>query len=201
MSEVSSMANLTPHPLVAGIATGLVERQVPLDAKGEELIGAGEAKAAGVPDTIKRGMLQAVRQDASKSIVGLAASADVPELVMFAGFVGATLKQQGEDWCVFYLDALLQNWLLVPTHGIVFRDPVEDDQAPCGIHDVLWVRADTPVVRASRSLSVEAQFLSGQHTRAGDVEAAPSGGTLAASTGVFCEARSPGCCRCTVYTR
>ena len=68
--------------------------------------------------------------------------------------------------------------------------------------DIIWVLADAAVGRGGRSLSVEGAFLCGNFTRAGDFEASPTGGTLAASTGVFCEARSPGCCKgCTANTR
>ena len=195
-------ANLTPHPLVAGIAAELDEKGLPLKKKGGELVAAKEAAATGTPPKDDRGELKTVGAEDAKSIVGLAALPDVPEMVTFAGYVGARITRDAKDWCVFYLDSRLLTWLLVPTDGIVFRDAVQDDLAPCGVQDVLWVKADTTVGRGSGSLSIEGQFLSGEFTRAGDFEAGPTGGTQAAATGVFCEARSPGCCRpCTVRTR
>jgi hypothetical protein len=196
------MVDLTPHPLVSGVAAGLVDLKLPLDELGATLIQNRRALVTLKPDSVVRGVLADVSQKEADSIAGFAASPDVPELVTFAGFVGATLKQQEKFWCVLYLDTRLQTWLLVQKDGIVFRDPVKKDDAPCGIQDVLWVKADTPVGRGSGSLSVEGQFLSGDFTRAADFDAAPSGGTLGAATGVFCEARSPGCCQgCTYRTR
>jgi hypothetical protein len=138
-----------------------------------------------------------------------AQSADVPKLVSFVGYLGATITHPASaapdgtnQWCVLYLDWELHSWLLVERAAIVRRLVLDDQNTtedPC---DVIWVRADAAVRRGSGSLSAEAQFLTGNFTRAGDFEAAPTGGTLSASTGVFCEGRSPGCCRgCTVYTR
>jgi hypothetical protein len=84
---------------------------------------------------------------------------------------------------------------LIDTKGIVYRAEVEDKQAPAKLRDVIWVKADTAVGQGSGSLSVEGQFLTGEFTRAGDCDSPATGGTLAASTGVFCEASSAGCCR------
>jgi hypothetical protein len=196
------MANLAPHPLVTEIADGLAGLGVPLSTAGNRMVRTGiAAPLAAQPPAAARGQLTPVTQPQTRMIVGLAGSPDVPELVTFAGYVGPVVTQQSKEWCVFYLDTRLLTWLLVPVDGIVYRDPVVDDKAPCGIQDVLWVKADTSVGHGSGSLTLEGQFLTGEFTRAGDFEAAPTGGTLGAATGVFCEARSPGCCKpCTVRT-
>ena len=150
------MANLTPHPLVTEIADGLAGLNVRLDSAGINLINAGAAPAAAQrPGGPPRGQLNPVTALKNRRIVGLAGLPDVPQLVTFAGYVGPTVTQQGKDWCVFYLDTRLLTWLLVPLDGIVYRDPVTDDTAACGIQDVLWVKADTSVGYGSGSLSLE----------------------------------------------
>lgn len=140
----------------------------------------------------------------------LAESSDVPELVTLIGYLGATIPRPGSadpellsnQWCLLYLDAELRNWLLVERTGIVRRLRLDNKNTTEDPRDVLWVKADAAIGRGSGQLSSEAQFLSGDFTQARDLEAAPSGGTLDASTGVFCEARSPNCCQvCTVRTR
>jgi hypothetical protein len=126
----------------------------------------------------------------------LARRDDLPELVTFAGYVGGKVQDAGNnDWRVLYLDTRLQNWLLVKDGDVLYNTTVDDDTSPSGKRDVIWVKADASVGHGSGSLSVEARFLTGDFTRAGDYEAAPAGGTLAAATGVFCEARTPLCCR------
>jgi hypothetical protein len=135
----------------------------------------------------------------------LAETADVPKVVSFVGYLGATITNPAaadSQWCVLYLDRDLHSWLLIETAAIVRRLIINDRNTTEDQYDVIWVTADGVVSRGRGSLSTEAQFLSGDFTRAGDFESSPTGGTLSASTGVFCEARSPGCCRgCTVYTR
>jgi hypothetical protein len=185
------MANLTPHPLIGGIGAGLE-----LSKQGKKLIddGVGEVVTTGAAVTPRGELPDAINAAEQRNIVGVAAASNV-ELVTFAGYVGPLLKHDNRTWCLLYLDTRLQSWLLVDRDGIVFRDPIKDDQAPCGVQDVLWVKADALVKSGSGSLSVEAQFLTGRFTQAGDFDSGSSGGTLAAATGVFCEARSVGCCR------
>jgi hypothetical protein len=184
------MANLTPHPLIGGIGAGLG-----LSEQGKTLIESGVGKVLTEEAVTPRGQLPTTLTATDKeNIVGVAAASNI-ELVTFTGYVGPVLKRDGKQWCLLYLDTCLQSWLLVEVAGIAFRDPIKVDQAPCGIQDVLWVKADTLVKSGSGSLSVEAQFLTGRFTQAGDFDPGPSGGTLAAATGVFCEARSVGCCR------
>jgi hypothetical protein len=206
------MVNLKPHPLVPEVVAGLIDGDVPLKradelrgllAHREVLLAAANAarrqyeseQAEAHPDAEQA--LDVVDLALASSLVE---SSDTPELVMFAGYLGGRVeKDDGTLWCVLYLDSRLLTWLLVQVTGVVYRDQRKDDKAACGLLDLIWVKADTSVKSGSGSQAVETQFLAGNFTRAGDVEAAPGGGTLEAATGVFCEARSPGCCQgCTV---
>jgi hypothetical protein len=181
-AQQQQQLNLNANPIVDVLAAGLAAAGP--DGFGREVSNVGGAQA-------------------------LAKSADVPKLVSFVGYLGATITHPASaaaddtnQWCILYLDWDLHSWLLIETAAIARRLVVDDQNTTEDPHDVIWVRADGAVARGNGSLSTEAQFLSGDFTRAGDFEAGPTGGTLSASTGVFCEARSPGCCRgCTVYTR
>jgi hypothetical protein len=127
---------------------------------------------------------------------GLGEATGIPQLVVFAGLLGDVVRRQPADdeWRILYLDWALQNWLLIENRGIVNHANIQDPATQPVTRDVLWVDEDASVGRGSRSQSIEAQFLTGEFTRAGDFEAPPGGGTHDASTGVFCEARTPRCC-------
>jgi hypothetical protein len=116
-------------------------------------------------------------------------------LITFTGFLGVTINSPGgQAYRILYRDLRMENWLLVEDSRIVNWDQVRDETAPNDLCDIIWVTADAVVGRGRGSLSDEARFLTGQFTRAGDFEAPLTGGTLAASTGVFCEASTPLCC-------
>jgi hypothetical protein len=156
------------HPLVAVIAQGL--------------------KAPGIrAQNIQAG-----------SPAAFARASNLPEVVMFAGFFGEVIPHpSGKNWQLLYTNLALTEWLLIEEDGIVSYDTVRDNSVPMAFNrerDVVWVKADTSVGRGSSSQSVESQFLTGEFTRAGNFEAPLTGGTLAAATGVFCEARTPSCC-------
>jgi len=161
------------------------------------------------PNKLVRRLAKAINAPASPdgkipagTASALAATSYTPEIVTFVGYLGDTVKYDKGRWRVLSLDAELRDCLLVDENAILHDVRIKPRDAPPNGLDVIWVRGDATVCRASGLESLEAQFLTGEFTRAGDVEAAPTGGTLAASTGVFCEARSPGCCRnCTPYTR
>lgn len=130
------------------------------------------------------------------SAAALAYASDEPGVIVFAGFLGDPIQVQGGTWELLYLDLELNTCLLVESAGIVLKNWMRDDAVPYNQHrDVIWVKRDTPVGHAAGSQSVEAMFLTGDFTRAGDYEAPVGGGTMAATTGVFCEARTPTCCR------
>jgi hypothetical protein len=117
------------------------------------------------------------------------------QLVTFTGFLGDTFKfPGGQVWRLLYLDLEMERWLIVEESGIADWQQVKDEKVPGEKRDLIWVKADAAVGTGSGSQSDEARFLTGEFTRAGDFEAPLSGGTLAAATGVFCEARTPLCC-------
>ncbi len=124
----------------------------------------------------------------------LAKRADVSELASFAGYLGGTVGREGKQWRLLYLDSQLQTWLLVREVDILYHEQVKDDTAALEKRDVIWVKADASVGRGSGPQSVESRFLTGEFTKAGDFDTAPGGGTTAAATGIFCEARTPFCC-------
>jgi hypothetical protein len=132
------------------------------------------------------------------SAAAFARASNLPEIVVFAGFVGDLVTRGNDAWQILYVDLALTEWLLIEDVGIVEYARVRDDAVPKtfnGERDVLWVKADAAVGRGHASQSLEGQFLTGEFTRAADFEAPLTGGTLAAATGVFCEARTPSCCR------
>ena len=120
----------------------------------------------------------------------------IPQLVVFAGLLGGPVQSpRGETWYQLYIDWGLADWLLVEQRGIVHHETIKDPAIQPLTRDVIWVDEDASVGRGSRSQSPEGQFLTGDFTRAADFDAPVGGGTLGASTGVFCEARTPSCCR------
>jgi hypothetical protein len=233
MAKLTS-ADLTPHPLVAAIAVGLIDLKVPLIESAADLVTAEKnvygnrssesRELARAETSLTNANEQATRRASGTTVVDmsqvavpvgfgnpaagqgnarvdnfaalvLAGASNVPKLVSFAGYVGGRFHKQETEWCVFYLNTRLTTWLLVDTDGIVFRESRKEEQAPCGLRDVIWVKADTPVGLGNASEAAQAQFLTGEFTSAGDIDAPAAGGTLDAATGVFCEARSVGCCK------
>ncbi len=129
----------------------------------------------------------------------LAHASNVPQIVVFAGFLGASPQHpDGKYWQVLYVNMALTDWVVIEYDGLLGAAKVKDESVPLtledGQRDLLWVKADAAVGQGNASQSVEAQFLSGGFVRAGDFETPLVGGTLAAATGVFCEARTPSCC-------
>ena len=101
----------------------------------------------------------------------------------------------GEAWILFYLESSLQSWLLVRRCDIVRHHRVFDNRLPYGGYDVIWVYRHGPCGRGTGPFSVQARFLAGQFTAAGDIEASPRSGTFAPSqTGLLCDINTPTCC-------
>lgn len=142
------------------------------------------------------GLLRGVR--ASGTTAATSTAPGTPELVSFTGFIDGDVTApwgSAADWLLMYLDSQLQDWLLIEQSGIVETDIVVNDISPAQARDVIWVRRGAAVGRGSGPQSDEARFLTGEFTLAGDFEAGPAGGTMAASTGVFCGANTAFCCR------
>ena len=127
----------------------------------------------------------------------LANTPDLPELVLFAGYAGAVVKRPGTqaDWQLFYLDPQLFRWMLVNGEAIKHHKEIKDEKLPSGSCDYLWLVTDAQVAHGHGPKTIEQRFLTGEFTRAGDFETPPRGGTYSGTTGVFCEARTPTCCR------
>lgn len=179
------MVDLNPHPLVTSLAQGLVDRGVqPLTAA---VVAAGEAGPL-------RPVVAAEEAEPAALATGLATAPDLPELVAFAGFLGAPVARGEEIWQLLYLDWRLLSWLLVLRDRIYHRDRITDPTAPSGRRDVIWVDSRASVSRGSGPQSIEERFLRGDFTRAGDFRASLTGGTFSAATGIFCEASTPQCC-------
>jgi hypothetical protein len=209
------MAELVPHRLVVEVARELGESISALKEKADEYAeadsrayeAAREAKEAvasreGADEKAKTFEEAKDRRFAAAQALAqaLANEPRLPDLVTFAGFLGGTINhkwdEQDETWRLLYLDPRLQTWLLVREKDIVFSHGMYDETAPFRERDVIWVRSRASVNQGSGPLSAEARFLTGEFTRAADVEAPPSGATFAPATGVFCETRDPfGCHR------
>jgi hypothetical protein len=168
------MPDLNPHPLVTLLAKSIYQEGVVPALSAMEV---SAASSSATPHQLA---------DA------LAESSNVPELVAFAGFLGGRVTHEKTVWQLLYLDSRLRSWLMFEKDEIIGRDRVNDKSAPSGQHDVIWVAADAAVGRGGGSQPVEARFLTGQFTRAGDFDASPAGGA-GASTGVFCPT-TPVCC-------
>jgi hypothetical protein len=168
------MPDLAPNRLVAELARGLSQTLPTLQASDDSDMALANS---------------------------LANESHVPELVTFAGFLGGTLEytagRETTKWRLLYLDAKLVTWLLVRESEIVQRASVEDRRTPFGGRDVIWIAADTSVSRGSgapQPEEVQARYLRGDFTRAGDFAATINSGTFSSPTGVFCEHPTPGCC-------
>jgi hypothetical protein len=148
----------------------------------------------------------ATESDPQIAADALANAQEIPELIIFTGFLGGTISQPrvpaGEpdkQWRVLYLDWRLLTWLIVETEAIVYASRITDDKVPFNERDLIWVRADASVHRGTGHQAAETRFLRGDFTRAGDLSASLTGGTFSPSTGIFCEATTAGCCG--KYTR
>jgi hypothetical protein len=167
------MVDLDPHKLVAEIAG--------------ELKGTEGAELAGLPRT----------PTAVQLADALARAEEIPELVIFAGFLGGEIARDDDPdrkWRLLYLDWKLVSWLLVPQDKIVFRGKLGDESAPFAERDAIWVLADARVKRGDGPQSTEARFLRGDFVRAGDISSGVTAGTFTPTTGLFCEATTPSCC-------
>jgi hypothetical protein len=205
------MADLVPHPLVTRVGVDLALTNVMPLKKGEDAYKAVGALLAPQPKpaegegTSKR-VLKAdetvIRDDdtaaTEKNLVAqtLANHENLPELILVAGYLGAQVKHASKAWRLFYLDSRLESWLLVLEDDIVTHQRLEDDHAPSGSRDVLWIKSTAILVRGSGSgaRATDGRFLVGEFTKAGDFAASTTGGTFSAATGLLCEATTPGCC-------
>jgi hypothetical protein len=143
---------------------------------------------------------RAVDEAQWKRLTKTAAGEELPELVTFIGFLGATFDvrhREPKTWRVLFTDAPLQNWYLIPEERIVYHYRMPDDGSPFRRRDVIWVDRDAITTRGGAPPRPEAQadFLLGEFTRAGDLPGpGGTGGGPGPATGVFCDAITPECC-------
>ena len=152
----------------------------------------------GLVTNVWGGLGQARARPAAGAMPGsYGAAAGLPALVLFAGVLGNQVTRPGgaDLWWILYLDWALQDWLLIEDEGAVHTQNITDPAISPLTRDLVWVEEDASVGLGSRAQTLEAQFLTGDFTRAADFEPPVGGGTTGASTGVFCEARTPSCCR------
>jgi hypothetical protein len=196
------MADLVPHPLVTRVGLDLADDKSfgALKAPAQALLAAvtsGQQK----PDQAAYAKAADANADAehvkekNELAAKVADQANLPDLSLFAGFLGGPVTDDHKaTWRLLYLDSRLDNWLLVPEDQIVVHQRLEDDRAPSGLRDALWVRGSATLIRGSGSRANEGRFLVGEFTRAGDFAASTTGGTFSAASGLLCEATTPGCC-------
>jgi hypothetical protein len=187
------MADLVPNPLVTEVAKGLFHRGVVSLKDAVDAVKLAEAAAPVDEKTLGEKREALARQ--------LAAVPRLPELIMFAGFVGGTVNfnvaAQNTTWRLLYLDAKLQTWMIVQASDIVFQRPPDKDVPHIDQRDLVWVKADASVSKGTgqpRLDDIQASYLRGDFTRAGDFAAGQSSGTVSPSAGLLSEARTPGCC-------
>ena len=119
---------------------------------------------------------------------------DLSELGLFAGYLGPHLQRDRRKWRLLFVDARLRQWLQIPSEDIVAETRQADPSAAFGERDVVWVRGDAPVIRGHAPRSVAGRFLTGEFTRAADIEGGSGGAPEGGATGLFCEATTPFCC-------
>jgi hypothetical protein len=194
------MADLVPHPLVTRVGLDLAEREKGKTAltqaatalvKKAPPIGQTSNYASAAASSDKDDECPKEKNDLAAELANLPA---VPDLSLFAGYLGGPVTDKAGEYRLLYLDSRLENWLLIPVKDIVVHQRLDDEHAPSGKRDALWIRGAAMVVRGSGARANEGRFLVGEFTRAADFAAATTGGTFSAATGLLCEATTPGCC-------
>ena len=104
-------------------------------------------------------------------------------LITLEGYLGARVETNGVKWRVVYSDATCSTWVLIEEKAIVrHRGGSEPSKKPpFESVDVLWLKADTPVLtgrEALRTDEIKARGLRGEFIPAGDLAAAITGGTF-----------------------
>jgi hypothetical protein len=194
------MEDLVPHPLVTHVGLDLRKDFAALETAAQALDAALKPKKKGRGGAAESSPVSTNDDDTQHPVEenalarALADQANLPDLSLFAGFLGGPVEHEGADWRLLYLDSRLDNWVLLPEDQIVVHQRLKDANAPSGLRDALWVRGSATLVRGSGSRAKEGRFLVGEFTRAGDFAASTTGGTFSAASGLLCEATTPGCC-------
>jgi hypothetical protein len=181
------MEGLKPNALVAKLRSHWSG-----PARNQEVSSMEGLKPNALVNKLAREVLPpSAKQEGASALAGSNSTA----LRTYLGYLGERVAQGGLNWRVLYLDWGLRDCVFVEQEGIVSHETIKDPDAEFNDLDVIWVKDDTKVILGSGSQPAEAQLLKGDLTRAGDLDLGSiGGGTHAAATGVFCGARSPGCC-------
>ena len=167
-------SGLQPHPLIVGLATRLVREKKP---------GATKSDLRALVSEVRGGRIQDKEEAANE----FASTPQLPELAIFIGFLGGTIKRDEKTWRLLYQDPKALTWLLVEDDEIVWWDTVEDKSSPSGRRDVLWVKKESTVAGGVGPESAEGQFLRGKFTSAGDLHASMVDASPApADSGILC---------------
>lgn len=195
------MAQLVPHPVVAALAERLeTDEKTFLDEYHDVRRAEAYAAAGADPDQAAeaRSDLDARARELANQLAG---DSRLPEVNAFAGFLGGILDDKAGTtkaiWRLLYLDAKLLTWLLVKEDEILLRSSVRDEKAPFNKRDVIWLKSDASLGEGSgppQPDEVQARFLRGSFTRAGDFAATLSGGTFAPAGGPLDGVLTWGCC-------
>jgi hypothetical protein len=126
---------------------------------------------------------------------------DVPELVTLVGYISGKVENPASNnqFLLVYRDWRMTAWWLVEGTGILQVTTAPEDGDPERARDLIWVDRDTAVGRGSGPQSAEARFLTGQFTRAGDLESLELGGQSSSETGLFCPTTP--LCNCSYKSR
>ena len=169
--------DLSPHPLVVGLATALKAKNTGAQRRKAATDAADQAqqvaKAAAAPVAVPA--VGALGSAGMAQVAARLTDPNIPELAAFGGYLGGTVKAPpgNATWQILYLDAKLLTWMLVQQDEIIFHQRLDDDNAVFKERDVIWVVAVALVGRSSGPLS---PWLSGDFTRAVDFTPPLAGG-------------------------
>jgi hypothetical protein len=169
---------------------------LPADATPEQHADAFSAVVTSIEnvlDKLPRALSAAMAGRILKTAVD---EAQIPPLVLVAGYLGEKVTVLGDDWRVLYVDAPLQNWTLIPEKDILLHRAAQDRTAAFGKRDLLWLMGDalTADGEAPPRPKAQADFLKGPFTRAAELTEPIIGGDPRPDSGVFCQAITPRCC-------
>ena len=170
------MADYVSNELVRELAYALSSKgiiklkaatQAAVDAAVKAAADAATAAAANAQDMGAKAQVAVDAEAKAKGMAGLvddfADLADLPDLAVFAGYLGGAVKRKpgGEEWRLLYLDWQLTSWLLLRQDDIILHKQLKDETAPFKLRDVLWVSGDARVTQGTGPQSAEARFLRG----------------------------------------
>jgi hypothetical protein len=212
---------LPVHPIVAGLATRVIGKedlQVALahartaweykKKSGKEQIRLVELGITPAPEPKPRGAKRAAATSAKDEPVQtlqgwidqFGTRARSPDLEVIQGYNGSCVCEKRFEpaeqwWHVIFLDIRLSKWVIVPWEAMQLYERREDPSLPFGYADRIWVAADARIGVGDVTTSVDALWLSGDFTRAGDFRSSLGTASGSSTSGVLCDAITPRCCK------